>query len=100
MSVRPDTESPALIWSDTELPTVVVCVPGFDTVTVSPPEPPLLYAGSCQTRVFALEHGSCTITVLLAVLSPLGTTHLPECTAWSSKTLLPDAATRLNSWFV
>ena len=39
------------------MPTVVVCVPGFETVTVLPPLPPLVYAGRLHTRVAAVVQG-------------------------------------------
>src|ERR1043166_8610428 len=56
-----------------------------------------------HTRVVAVVHGSCTSGVLLAVESPVGATHLPECTATRLNVLVAPATVtgvRVNCWFV
>ncbi|GIH18022.1 hypothetical protein Raf01_61940 [Rugosimonospora africana] len=48
-------------------------------------------------------HGNCTRTVLLAVVSPVGTMHLPEFASTRLKVFVaPDTVTgwRVTCWFV
>ncbi|GAA5200553.1 hypothetical protein GCM10023322_78640 [Rugosimonospora acidiphila] len=50
-----------------------------------------------HTRVVAVVQGSCTSTVLLAVVSPVGTMHLPEFDATRLKVFVaPDTDTGVN----